>query len=598
MLLVAYLSFGQSVKTYSGTFEDGKASYQYYEDAQFNRISHGSFLYIGKLWDMKGNYSNGTKAGVWEITANNKTAQGWGTIILNTKIKGNYVNGNFDGAWSYSNSIKYKDDLKKEADLVVSTANFNNGIFVGKFSYTETYPVKHTVTGQFDSLGFMCGTWNFNKGNLNDEIRFMNRVACWRLYNNLSTGEKKVFSDNTEFVKEFWKVFNQEEGISKINGKIYFPDTVLYSRDGIGKEKEGYPDVIGSDYHIWDGEPISIYKSVGLSNPLYYYKQGQNPPIGFQIVITECTANTSCGEKVFKQDNKKYKELMDSAHYYFESEKYELAITKYKKCLEYNRDNYVLGINIKIAQSRLEKQQVIKQRYDRHIFDADLAMKENHYGTAISEYNSAISIFNNEIYPKQQIEKAKLLKVEYDKIQLQKFLFERKNTIYDLTILNAQEYNLLVQKLQDKLIEDLHFNIQKEYSYEGAINITVDTLGTVKVELINSEGSKNKPLKEITAVVNAINYPIQKVKGYALNSKANIPLKVLMLKGSTKFLFKVRSTKSISALEFQKNECDPIVAQAILDEYYGKMYSNVYTDKYEYLKVNEKVYFFDELKEN
>lgn len=90
MTLTVQASVGQTLKTYSGVYEGGKATYTYYEDENGERVKHGKFSYsnvnkgIGVGGGMSvsyattisasGNYKDGLKDGKW--TYKNKTAGG------------------------------------------------------------------------------------------------------------------------------------------------------------------------------------------------------------------------------------------------------------------------------------------------------------------------------------------------------------------------------------------------------------------------------------------------------------------------------------------------------------------------------------------
>ena len=45
MTLTVQASVGQTLKTYSGVYEGGKATYTYYEDENGERVKHGKFSY-------------------------------------------------------------------------------------------------------------------------------------------------------------------------------------------------------------------------------------------------------------------------------------------------------------------------------------------------------------------------------------------------------------------------------------------------------------------------------------------------------------------------------------------------------------------------
>jgi hypothetical protein len=292
--LIALLSYtyGQTLKTYSGKFEEGIATYQYFENDKFDRILNGTFSYKGKLVDMNGSYKNDKKNGKWEITAINRKIDGrsGGAVKLNTKISGNFLNGNFDGNWSYYNSLGWPDS-KGDEDTEVSKATFYKNHFVGKYSYLANWPKRISIQGQFDSLGFMNNVWYYKQGEIKDEIRFMKGIAYWRLQYDTTNGEKKIFCDSTIFVKQFLELFDTLLGGSNINGNFYFPDTILISNktgvNFLGGINYTEKDEEFNPISVWDESIFNVYESGYLANPLYYFPKGNFHPKGFQIFINQ-----------------------------------------------------------------------------------------------------------------------------------------------------------------------------------------------------------------------------------------------------------------------------------------------------------------------
>jgi hypothetical protein len=289
--LLSY-TYGQTLKTYSGKFEEGIATYQYFENDQFDRILNGTFSYKGKLVDMNGSYKNDKKNGKWEITAINRKIDGrsGGAVKLNTKISGNFLNGNFDGNWSYYNSLGWPDS-KGDEDTEVSKATFYKNHFVGKYSYLANWPKRISIQGQFDSLGFMNNVWYYKQGEIKDEIRFMKGIAYWRLQYDTTNGEKKIFCDSTIFVKQFLELFDTLLGGSNINGNFYFPDTILISNktgvNFLGGINYTEKDEEFNPISVWDESIFNVYESGYLANPLYYFPKGNFHPKGFQIFINQ-----------------------------------------------------------------------------------------------------------------------------------------------------------------------------------------------------------------------------------------------------------------------------------------------------------------------
>lgn len=67
------VSLAQTVKTYSGPFGEGKATYQYIEDENGERIFNGPFNYVGQNGAIKisGLYKSNKREGKWKFDYKN-----------------------------------------------------------------------------------------------------------------------------------------------------------------------------------------------------------------------------------------------------------------------------------------------------------------------------------------------------------------------------------------------------------------------------------------------------------------------------------------------------------------------------------------------
>lgn len=353
-LLFVFIANAKSqVETYSGQFESGTATYQYYMNDDMDRIFHGPFHYEGSLYNIEGSYSNGKKTGKWEINAKDKLFSAWrGDIVLNTKIFGHYRNGSLSGDWYYSNSIRFKTD--DHDDMEISSASFLNNHFVGKFTYEANWPVQFYITGYYDSLGNKTGTWIYKRGNLSDEIRFVNGVASWRLFYDIINGKKIVYCDSVNFVSEFWAAYDTRTNSAIVNGKKYQTDTIRSSFRASGSKvvKIGDPG-IHSGYNtdnpisVWTNATVNVFASGSLDNPLYYYSQGSFQPTDWEIIILECDRYSDCYELSGKEKqelrDKEFRALIEEADWRFNSnseERKATAIQFYLNALEIKEDDY------------------------------------------------------------------------------------------------------------------------------------------------------------------------------------------------------------------------------------------------------------------
>ena len=116
MMLAVQVSVGQTLKTYSGLYEDGKATYTYYEDENGERVKHGKFTY------------NKTDKG---LGVGGGMAVSYATTI---SASGNYKNGMKDGKWickfflcgNHSGFFSQKPSSDRVKALVVGYDEKNN----------------------------------------------------------------------------------------------------------------------------------------------------------------------------------------------------------------------------------------------------------------------------------------------------------------------------------------------------------------------------------------------------------------------------------------------------------------------------------------
>jgi len=156
---------GQTVKTYTGTFENGKATYQYYENKDYERIFDGTFTHNNNQKDgyftnltyhtTSGRYKNNKKTGPWEEKWSSKEP----------KYPDSYSEGSIKGSYDSSMKIgKWICDSKSVsgAKVVVKniTLNFKKNVLVGAVS-SGTY-----MNGNLSADGIFEGEWNIkNKEN-------------------------------------------------------------------------------------------------------------------------------------------------------------------------------------------------------------------------------------------------------------------------------------------------------------------------------------------------------------------------------------------------------------------------------------------------
>jgi hypothetical protein len=225
VFLLPFLVLSQDIKTYKGDFKNGTARYSYYENDNYKRIYHGSFLYKGEtnMFSIKtlidGQYKNNKKTGSWKYKYGNSIR------------KGKYDNGKLSGLWTE----KIETD---KGILLQASVKFRDGRLYGRFSYDYENVKERTIytlppnrydnikiSGKFNSEGLFTGKWVFkykkDKTPYKDIRKYKDGILFWRLHKNIATGEILGRFDRTTFVKSFFKNLDTVRNISTIEGKKY-----------------------------------------------------------------------------------------------------------------------------------------------------------------------------------------------------------------------------------------------------------------------------------------------------------------------------------------------------------------------------------------
>ena len=96
-ILITQNSIAQTLKTFSGSFDDGKATYTYYLDEYGNKVKHGNFTYSESITieratasvKISGFFSDGKRNGKWTFETVGKgsyTKNVLGTYVKSVKI--------------------------------------------------------------------------------------------------------------------------------------------------------------------------------------------------------------------------------------------------------------------------------------------------------------------------------------------------------------------------------------------------------------------------------------------------------------------------------------------------------------------------------
>lgn len=136
----------QTLKTYSGKFQGGQATYTYRDNPEGGRIFEGKFTYVGRngTFRVTGSYKNDKKDGLWTYKDD--------TDLL----KVHYKEGVRDGFFSYQGKSE-KANLTFKDNKIIGKFNL-----AGEFSWGFQGSIllaRGTLVGQCNEAGYADGTW-------------------------------------------------------------------------------------------------------------------------------------------------------------------------------------------------------------------------------------------------------------------------------------------------------------------------------------------------------------------------------------------------------------------------------------------------------
>lgn len=170
------------LKTYSGLYKGGKATYTYYENREGERMRHGKFCYDrhttndgGRLiesYRLCGTYKDNRKNGRWICRYH-------GSFGRRFTVEINFVDGKMEGWLKRKNT---GDRLFMKNNRITGLVTLSQ----------KTLNEQWTINGLFDDNGFPDGTWTKNyrlHGNLYTDVeRYVHGLLVQQQTKNESTG--------------------------------------------------------------------------------------------------------------------------------------------------------------------------------------------------------------------------------------------------------------------------------------------------------------------------------------------------------------------------------------------------------------------------
>lgn len=227
-LFISNFSIGQTLKTFNGKYDNGNAIYQYYENADYERIMQGNFTYSENKFQITGQFLNNKRNGIWKST--NTYKMGWNStsdIVTETCIA-NYLEGKLNGQCTYK-----KVNLTTNKILINSSAYFKRNILSGNFEFNsinDRFETENDFSIKFytNNEGYIDSTFkiNFSYNKIKYELirKYKTGFLTWELSRNLSTGEILNKIDNKNIIDNFYKFFDIKSHLS-LMPYIEFPES-------------------------------------------------------------------------------------------------------------------------------------------------------------------------------------------------------------------------------------------------------------------------------------------------------------------------------------------------------------------------------------
>ena len=222
-------AYSQELKKYDGDFEQGTATYTYFENDVSEQVLQGDFIYKHNDNSIsiteKGAYDHGMKDGLWTITAIENSK-----LLYQNTI--NYKKGKLDGDFSYfKNSIINVQDSAKGGKYVVRKeitidATYKENVQVGNYKYSFNNINEEnkgtTLIYSLNDEGLLDGKLEYKKEEYVRMTFFDNGYLKSDLYINQSNGEVLSSIDQSDLIEELTSTYDDSlKGtfISKINFK-------------------------------------------------------------------------------------------------------------------------------------------------------------------------------------------------------------------------------------------------------------------------------------------------------------------------------------------------------------------------------------------
>src|ERR1022692_2330756 len=224
LVLTIGTTYGQILKSYSGRYAGGQATYQYYENTDLERIFSGKFSYndtkdnvnlsgvhIPSGTEINGTFKENLKNGMWtakEVLSS--VVPGYGNTKVTMIYSGNYLNGKQTGQWVYKQSLTSNKGVENHNAIL----NFNDNVLIGAVDFSG-------LKGNFDNQGNFIQNWNVKDEGTEYIAEFKNNVFLKLIKRRVSDGQILYRYDNQNTANLFLENQKGKQKIIETNGKRY-----------------------------------------------------------------------------------------------------------------------------------------------------------------------------------------------------------------------------------------------------------------------------------------------------------------------------------------------------------------------------------------
>jgi hypothetical protein len=451
-LVVANLANSQTLKTYTGNYEDGSATYQYYENENKERIFHGQYQYKERNLKIYGQFNNNLKDGIWSFEYYDDNYNYY--AIESKKFVGKYYNGRMEGEWNYSYYRKDKKTNKVE-ETEKMTANFSNNNFAKKIflkeenMYHSNGIEKLDIKGQFNKTGLLDSTWVIkyvqNGYDFETYFKYKDGILYSSFSRNLSNGKIIENFDSTGFINQIINNYDTLSNISSVNSNYF--NKAIYQLE-LAEWNEG-ADFLDNNY-VMDTKELKEIFSHEIESPNHMFE--------FNSVIsskTDAAAELSSflvfWVNLHNGDFFKIKRGSDVKLIYPKCAVLKLNESRLKEIEKEKKQREEDKRKKKEEEVRIEKERLAaiarKEKFDVAVKSGNTFFEAKKYKQALAEYNSANAIqFSNDVSAMINATQSQISRID----SLQKLRMETYSYLKTKNETIATEMESLKVSLADK----------------------------------------------------------------------------------------------------------------------------------------------------